>query len=123
MMPSTSHRTPSFRMQRVERMIQKRLAQLIQTELSDPRLQMITISHVDVSKDLSSATVLVTLLNGDVEVQEENVRILNHAAHHLRHCLAKESTWRKCPELRFKYDRAFEKTQRVASLLDEIAKK
>lgn len=112
---------PNFRMQRVERQLQRRLAELIQTELKDPHLDMINITHIDVSKDLSLAMVFVTTLSDDKQVQAQNVAVLNKAASHLRHCLAADSTWRKLPALRFKYDEAFQRSQRLVSLLENIA--
>lgn len=118
---STQQPAPSFRMQRVERMLQRRLAELIQTELNDPHLDMISISHIDVSKDLSLAMVYITILSDDPTIRKQNVAVLNKAASHLRKCLAKDSTWRKLPALRFKYDEAFEKSQRLVGLLADIA--
>ncbi|MFI4954381.1 MAG: 30S ribosome-binding factor RbfA [Gammaproteobacteria bacterium] len=115
--------TPSFRMQRVERMLQKRLAEIIQKELRDPHLDMVNVSHIDVSKDLSHAVVYITTLSDDKEVQDRSVKILNKAAHILRHSLAKESTWRSFPALRFKYDVAFARSLRLVSLLQNIEKK
>ena len=112
---------PSFRMQRVERLLQRRLAELILIELQNPHLDMVTISHIDVSKDLSLATVYITILSDDKKIQTQNVAVLNKAAHHLRRCLAKDSTWRTLPALRFKYDDAFVRSQNLVGILEHIA--
>lgn len=116
---ATPH-TQSFRMQRIERLLQKRLAEIIRKELHDPNLDMVNISHIDVSKDLSHAVVFITTLSDNKEVQNRSVQILNKAAHLLRHILAKESTWRSFPALRFKYDEAFARSQRLVSILQDI---
>jgi ribosome-binding factor A len=113
--------THSFRMQRIERMLIKRLAEVIRRELRDPELGMINISHIEVSKDLSCATIFVTTLSDDPKERAHSVSILNKSAHVLRHTIAHESTWRTVPILRFRYDEAFERSQRLVDILANIA--
>jgi ribosome-binding factor A len=58
------------RTNRIGEMVQRELAQLIQHEVSDPRVGLVTVSHVDVTSDLKYAKVYVTRLT-TVESQEE----------------------------------------------------
>jgi len=115
--------TPNLRMQRVERAIQRELADLIIKELKDPRLDLVSISHIDVSKDLSRAVIYITTLSDVKADQKLSVGILNKAATHLRHCMATKSTWRKFPILHFKYDEALTRSQHLVELLNDIQKK
>ena len=115
--------TPSHRMERITRLLQRRLAELIRREVDDPAVDIISISHVEVSRDLSSATIFITTLSDDAEIQKLNVQALNKSAAHLRRSLAKESTWRTFPALRFKYDHALVQSQHLVEILDNIAAK
>ncbi|MCW4153588.1 30S ribosome-binding factor RbfA [Halomonas sp. 18H] len=108
------------RTDRVADQLQKELAVLIQREIKDPRLGMVTVSGVEVSRDLGYADVHVTLLgeNDDQRVAE-NLKILKRAAGFLRGQIARRIKLRHVPELRFHYDASLERGQRLSSLIDE----
>lgn len=126
----------SSRMQRVADQIQRELASLIQMEVSDPRVGMVSVTAVSVSRDLAHAKVYVTVLNsltddpelnsstlsepGDLDKLEvqENIDALNKAAGYLRSLLAKRLSTRSVPKLRFYYDGSIERGQQLSSLID-----
>jgi ribosome-binding factor A len=91
-------------------MIMRELAQMIQHEIGDPRVGLVTISHVDVTADLKYARVLVTRLDNtdSEEVKAQCIEGLTRAAGFLRKHLAKRVDLRAMPELRFEYDRTLE---------------
>ena len=98
------------RTNRISEVVMRELAQMIQLELSDPRVGMVTVSHVDVTSDLKYAKVFVTRLNGfdsDQDVKE-CLKGLSNAAGFLRRGLAKRVELRAIPELRFLYDKSLE---------------
>ena len=102
-------------------LIQRELSQLVQRELRDPRVGMITITGVDVSPDFSHAKVFYTALNpADVEAAS---RGLKHAAGFLRSQLAKRIKLYTTPELRFAYDESVERGDRLSRLIDSATKK
>lgn len=126
----------SARMQRVADQIQRELATLIQMEVSDPRVGMVSVTGVEVSRDLAHAKVYVTVLNtlgedGDLnretladpgvldqlEVQQ-NINALNKAAGYLRTLLAKRINLRSVPKLQFHYDASIQRGQELSSLID-----
>lgn len=108
------------RTDRVADQLQKELAVLIQREVKDPRLGMITVSGVDVSRDLGYADVHVTLLGEDTpERIKENLKVLKQAAGFLRGQVARRIKLRHVPELRFHYDESVVRGQRLSSLIDE----
>ncbi len=104
------------RVQRLEGQFQRELALLIQEELRDPRLGMVTVSGAKVSRDLAYATIYVTSLGGN---PEEVARILGHAAGKLRHELGRRIRIRTLPQLRFVYDQSLEYGNRMSSLIDQ----
>jgi ribosome-binding factor A len=98
------------RTSRLGEVIMRELAQMIQQELSDPRVGMVTVSHVDVTSDLKHAKVYVTRLNGVESEQDVNECIagLTNAAGFLKRGIAKRVEIRTIPELRFLYDKSLE---------------
>lgn len=98
------------RTNRIGEVIMRELAQMIQQEVSDPRVGMVTVSHVDVTSDLKYAKVYVTRLNGVESEQDINecLQGLSHAAGFLRRGLAGRVELRTIPELRFHYDKSLE---------------
>jgi len=102
---------------RIEEMVQRELATLIQQEIKDPRIGMVTVSGVEISLDLKHAKIYVTILGNENEYQE-SVRTLNHAARFLRHELARRLYLKVIPDLRFVYDSSVKEGARLAKLID-----
>ncbi len=97
--------------------MQRELARLIQREIRDPRLGMVTVSGVEVSRDLSVARVYVSTLGGAADA-EQTLAVLQRAAGFLRGELGRCMKLRTVPELRFRYDDSIERGNRVSRLID-----
>ena len=108
------------RTQRVGGQIQRELAQIIQQELRDPRLGLVTISAVEVSKDMTHAKVFVTLMNPEQDVAE-TLKVLKKASGFLRRAMGKRIVLRVLPELHFAYDSSLDEGARVDALLKTVA--
>ena len=126
----------SPRNQRVADQIQRELATLIQIEMKDPRIGLVSITGVDISRDLGYANVYVTVLNtlsdskelnrstlaapGELDKLEveDNLNALRQAAGYLRTMLAKRLEIRSVPKLQFHYDSSVEKGQQLSDLID-----
>lgn len=106
------------RNRRVGEQIQRELAQLLQREINDPRLGMVTISAVEVSRDLTVAKVFFTVLNPEHDVKQ-TLNGLNHATGFLRRELGKRMQLRVVPELRFQFDSSIENGSRLSALIDK----
>jgi len=98
--------------------IQRELADLIRNEVRDPGLGQVTITAVDVSRDLSHAKVYVTSLQ-DEEALSTSMRALARAAGFLRSKLAHLLNARTVPELHFVHDESVERGVRLSRLIDE----
>ena len=110
------------RTRRVGEQMQRELAQLIQQEIKDPRIGMLTVIDVEVSKDFSHAKVFVTSLNSD-EDMPQTLAILHKAAGFLRRELGRRIKLRIIPELHFVHDESIERGNRLSSLIDEAIAK
>ena len=102
--------------QKVGDLIQRELASLIQREVKDPRIGMVTINEANVSRDLAFADIYFTVLPAeDVTSVEET---LNQAAGFLRSQLAKVLNTRTTPKLRFHYDATIENGARISRAIE-----
>ena len=127
----------SARAQRIADQIQREIATLIQLEVDDPRVGMVSVTGVDVSNDLAQAKILFTVLNtypGDeglvsdtltdpgaldqLEI-DENLKALRKASGFLRTLLAKRLRLRSTPKLEFIYDSSVQRGQRLSDLIDD----
>ena len=115
------HSSRSYnRTDRIADQIQKDLSQLLQREIKDPRIGMVTINSVSVSKDLAYADVNVTFMGVDEEQDvEESLSVLDHASGYLRSMLAKMIQLRGLPKLRFRYDNTIVEGPRMSRLIDQ----
>jgi ribosome-binding factor A len=102
---------------RIEELIQREIAILIQQEVKDPRIGMVTVSSVDISPDLKHAKVFVTLLNNEKD-RNTSITALNHAARYLRHELARRIYLKTIPEIRFVYDESIARGVRLTELIN-----
>ncbi len=127
----------SSRVQRVADQIQRELAMLIQMEVNDPRIGMVSVTSVNISRDLAHANVYVTVLNtmtgsdvlndstlaapGELDKLEieENLKALRKASGYLRSMLAKRIELRLIPKLQFHYDESVQRGQQLSNLIDD----
>lgn len=113
------------RAQRVADQIQRDVAALIQFEVDDPRIGLVSVTGVEVSPDLAHAKIFVTSLGaGDIGRERsgadgrESTAALNGAAGYLRSLLARRLQLRVAPKLRFLYDASVERGRQLDELID-----
>jgi len=111
----------SGRPEKLGDLIQRELSELLQRELRDPRVGMLTITGVDVSPDFSHAKILFTLL--EKEKLEDTLAGLRRSAGFLRSQLARRIKLYTTPELRFEYDESVERGDRLSRLIDQANRK
>ncbi|MCW9697877.1 MULTISPECIES: 30S ribosome-binding factor RbfA [unclassified Avibacterium] len=109
------------RSDRVAQELQKEIAVILQREVKDPRIGMVTVSDVEVSRDLAYAKVFVTFLfDQDESIIESGMKGLEKAAPYIRSLLAKAMRLRIVPELRFIYDQSLVEGMRMSNLVSEV---
>jgi ribosome-binding factor A len=107
------------RTRRVGEQIQRELAQIIFQQVKDPRVGMVTITGVDVSREFEHATVYLTVL-GDQEQRDKTLAGLTQARGFLRGELSRRLRLWTTPELRFVYDASIDRGARVTELLNSV---
>ena len=111
-----------FKINRVTSDIKVALSELLR-EVKDPRVsKMLSIVKLDVSGDLSYATVYVSAIEGR-EKTEETVKVLKGAAGFLRRELGGRLSLRKVPELRFVADESIEISANISKIANSFTYK
>ncbi|GMM88109.1 30S ribosome-binding factor RbfA [Vibrio fortis] len=108
------------RTQRVSQQLQKELAIMLQREVRDSRIGMVTISDVEVSRDLAYAKVFVTFLCVGEQTPESSLAALKEHEPQLRMMLGKRIRLRLTPEIRFTYDNTLVEGMRMSNLVSEV---
>ena len=107
----------SYRPERVAGQMHKVISELLLSgEIKDPRVALITLTEVSVTRDLRLARVFYTCL-GDAEQKREAAEGLMKVAPFVRRLLGQEMSLRHIPELRFEYDSSSDKGRRIEELL------
>lgn len=109
------------RTRRVGEQLQRELATLIRDEIRDPRLGLVSISAVEVSRDFSHAKVFFSTLGSDQEADDSLV-VLEGAAGYLRRLLGQRMTLRNVPQLHFKQDHSLADGARLSALIDSAVR-
>jgi len=108
------------RTDRIADAIQRILATTISQEIRDPRVGMVNVNDVTVTRDMAYAKVYVTFVGRDSEDEcKVAADALNHAAGFLRSVVAKELDIRVTPRLQFFYDKTSVQGQKLSSLIDK----
>ncbi len=105
------------RTRRIAEQLKRELAELLRSEADDPRLALVSITNVVVSRDLAHAKVYVTLL-GYEDQRSEVVEALNCLAPELRRLLGRILRLRVIPRLVFYYDEVIERGAALSALID-----
>ena len=99
------------------------LSEILERELQDPRVKLVTVTRVKVTPDLGQARVYISSL-GDAEEKKKTLQGLRSAAGFVRRSLgARLHHLRRTPELIFDYDETLETEMRIEQLFDQIKPK
>ena len=108
-----------FRIQRVEKIIERELASIIFSEVHNELIKFVSITKVALNKDMSVALVWYTVLGNDGEI-EATKKALDQAKGFLRSELAHRLDLRKTPELRFKYDESLAYGNHISEVIENL---
>jgi ribosome-binding factor A len=109
------------RMGRIDTELQRELARLISTELKDPRLGFVTVTRVEITNDLKSAKVFVSII-GDRHVAKQSMEALENARGFLRGELGHAVSLRHTPSISFVEDRSTERAIALSKVLAQTAR-
>ncbi len=103
--------------ERLTEAIREEIGAILEGELADPRIGLVTVSEVKLSPDGKSAHVFVFAAEQDETASEQSLKGLQSARNYIRHELAQRLGLRTAPELYFVLDRSAQYRERIAELL------
>lgn len=109
---------PSLRVRRVAEAIKGVASRVITQELSDPRMGFVTVTRVELTRDLREARILVSVLGGDAD-RNKTLAALTHAAGFVKRRCSDELNMRYTPKIKIEFDEGIDKSIRVSELLYE----
>lgn len=112
----------SFRPERLAEAIKKEISELLREELKDPRIGFVSITSVEVSKDLRYANVFVSVF-GEPAQQKASIEALQKAQGFIRGELGRRIRLRYTPEITFKLDQSISHGSRIIALMEEVREK
>ncbi len=107
------------RTDRVSELIRREISDIIANDVRDERIGMVSVSGAEVSRDLKNATVYVTVLGDETDV-DISVKALNNAAQYIRSCLSERVELRYIPVIKFLFDNSIISGMRMDKILDDI---
>jgi ribosome-binding factor A len=107
------------RIARLNEQLKREISELIRKQVRDPRVGLVTITGVDVARDLGSAKIYIRSPES-TEQLASTLEGLTAAAPFLRTELGRIMRVRRVPELRFRTDRSYEHAQRIEQVLSEV---
>lgn len=110
------------RPERVQEALRQEISRIVQTEIKDPRLGFITITKVDLTKDLRYAKVFFSVLGKDSD-KNLTLRGLNSAKGYIKGLISDRIKLRYMPELSFRIDDSSEYSSQIMALLNNIERK
>ena len=106
---------------RVQEAIRQEVSKILQEEIRDPRLGFLTITGVELTKDLRYARIYFSVL-GDDKAKKLALRGLNSAKGYIKGQLGDRIKLRYMPEIEFKIDDTLDRTQHIYDLFERIKK-
>lgn len=107
------------RARRLDETVRENLAFILAEEISDPRLELVTVTGVEITSDHSYADVYV-IAHGDAERYAEALAGLDSAKGRIRSLLARTIRTRTVPELRFHIDESVDEGMRIDAALRNV---
>jgi len=111
------------RSSRVAQAVSRQLSTILRTQVKDPRVKQLTVTEVEVTKDLRQAKIYVTSMMDESVDIDDVMSALDRATGYIRRQLAAQVDLRHCPNLLFAYDNSISEGARMSALIDKALNK
>lgn len=109
----------THRVERIQEQVREEVSQMLQNEVRDPGVGLVTVTRAKVTGDLSLARVYWTII-GDANERKKTQKALERASGYVRHLLAERLTLRRSPEVKFIFDESVAAQDRIEQIIQEI---
>ncbi len=107
------------RADRVKHVIQQEVSQILQLEMKDPRLSLLSVTNVELTADLRDAKIFISSLDANLD-RKECLGGLHRATGYIRGVLGRRLTLKFIPTIQFYFDESLEQQERILALIEEI---
>jgi len=107
------------RVRRVSELVRRQVSHFMLRELADEGLGIVSVTAVDMSRDLLQATVYVSSFAQDSDI-DNILMVLEENVPAVRRDLAQSLHLRRVPHLTFRYDESVERARRLTTIIDEL---
>ena len=111
----------NIRAERVGEQMKQEIMDIVNNKVKDPRVGFLTITDVELTKDLSQAKVYLTVLGNDKEV-DNTFKALHKATGFIKSELGSRMRLRIIPELTFEYDESIEYGNKIERMIQDLHK-
>lgn len=108
-----------LRSEKVQELIKQEVSQIILRELKDPRIGFVTVTQVDITGDLRSAKIYVSLMGSEEQIKDCWIGLQNSLGY-IRREIGKRIRLRCTPELSFQLDKSLDYSVHIQELLAKI---
>lgn len=108
-----------YKRERMEKIIEREVGNIILFDVKDDRIKYVTITNVNLTGDLSLATIYFTVFGNPNQI-DNSAKALFEAKGYIRSLLSKRLTVKKVPDLIFKYDNSYEHGKKIEEILGKI---
>ena len=109
------------RVDKIGRLLQKEISLIILNKVRDPRIPNVTISYVEVSRDINYAKVFCEIY-GDIDYQKEVIALLQKSNKFIRKEVSRAASFKKTPEINFYVDTRMNDYNKIESILKKVKK-
>jgi len=109
------------RIERVSHELRNAIGEILLNDMTDPRLRFVSVCHVEISRDLQSAIVFVSVLSDEAEAGAAALRALEKAKGHIRSLLARRVVLKFLPDLKFRLDQGARHAARIEEILRDLS--
>lgn len=108
------------RIRKVSEQIRRELVTILPEAIFHEKINFVSVTGMDLSRDFKYATIYVTIIGNDLAVRDELVELLNDRKGEIRHLLSKRLTTRTVPAMTFEYDTSVEYGAKMEKMLHDI---
>lgn len=110
-----------LRQEKVAKELQRQISDFLLYELKNSTKDIISVTRVNVSNDLKTATVFISCLDSSSENKTKTIQMLTELKSRIISAIIKKMRIKSIPQLVFHYDDSLERTYKILEILDEIA--
>ena len=108
------------RIEKIKEMLRREVSEIIQRDMKDPAIGFTTVSRAEVSKDLTYASIFVSVM-GEEKIRKTTIKRLNKAVGYIQHQLSEKTRLRTMPKITFKLDESIDYSMKIEGILKKIA--